>query len=166
MRFLSAAPAFGILGFVLVLALAGPAAPVSARPHATATPVPTPVPAEDPAVTAIAHREFVSWQIGVVNKSRYTADLAAQITDDKVKQSSAALAALGTFERSEYLGPAMVADAQPGEDVHGYVYRMVCSEGAVYMNLALSGPDNKVAFIGFRDKLHDETEATPVPTPH
>jgi hypothetical protein len=128
--------------------------------------VPTAAPPEDPAVTAIAHREFVSWQIGVVNKARYTPDLAAAITDDKVKQSSTALAALGTFERSEYLGPASVADAQPGEDVHGYVYRMICSEGAVYMNLALSGPENKVAFIGFRDKLHDEAEATPVPTPH
>jgi hypothetical protein len=128
--------------------------------------VPTPVPSEDPAVTAIARREFVAWQIGVVNKARYTPDLAAAITDDKVKQSSTALAALGTFERSEYVGPATIADAEPGEDVRGYFYRMVCSEGAVYMKLALSGPQNKVAFIGFNDKLHDDAEATPVPTPH
>jgi len=162
------APALGVLCFLLALALAGPAAPlsVSARPHATATPVPTPVPSEDPAVTAIARREFVAWQIGVVNKARYTPDLAAAITDDKVKQSSTALAALGTFERSEYVGPATIADAEPGEDVRGYFYRMVCSEGAVYMKLALSGPQNKVAFIGFNDKLHDDAEATPVPTPH
>jgi len=34
------------------------------------------------------------------------------------------------------------------------------------MKLALSGPQNKVAFIGFNDKLHDDAEATPVPTPH
>ena len=73
--------------------------------------MPTPVPPEDPAVTAIAHREFVAWQIGVVNKARYTPDLAAAITDDKIKQSSAALAQLGTFERSEYVGPATIADA-------------------------------------------------------
>ena len=91
-------------------------------------------PAEDPAVTAIARREFVAWQTGVVNKARYTPDLAAAITDDKVERRSTALAALGPFERSDYVGPATIADAEPGEDVRGYFYRMICSEGAVYMN--------------------------------
>jgi len=89
----------------------------------------------------------------------YTPDLAAAITDDKVKQSSTALAALGRSNARNTWGRPPSPTRSP---VRTFMVLLPDDllRGAVYMKLALSGPQNKVAFIGFNDKLHDDAEAT------
>lgn len=132
----------------LALVLAAPSMAL-ARPHPapTATPVPPP---EDPAITTIARREFVSWQAGVVTKSRYAETTQAQLQDQKIATTSKELGMAGSLVRTEWVGPVVYDDAPPG--VKGYLYRMICTNAAVYEQLTI-GPDGKIVGILFRDKL-------------
>jgi hypothetical protein len=136
----------------LVLVAFAPAGPALARPHPTPTPTATPAPGpEDPAITQIARREFVAWQAGVIDKSRYADVTSTKMLPDKVADTSRALSALGALQHTEWLGPlALPADSPPG--VKGYLYRMTCSNAAVYEQLTMA-PDGKIDGIFFGDKL-------------
>lgn len=120
--------------------------------RAPATPTPTATPSmmpEDPLVTQIARREFVSWQAGVVNASRYAPQSQAGLTADRVATISKQLGAAGTLEKTEWVEPVIV-DGIPG--AKGYIYKMTCSEAVVYERLVL-GADGKIDGVVFMDKL-------------
>jgi len=123
-----------------------------ARSHATPTPTATPtIPPEDPALTLVARREFVSWQAGVVNLDRYDEKSRPGITPVKIEQTSKALGTLGTLESVQWLGPIPIVDPVPG--VKGsYLFKMHCDIADVYEMLTM-GDDGKVTGIIFRDKL-------------
>lgn len=122
-----------------------------ARSHPTPTPTATPsLPPEDPAVTAIARREFVAWQAGSVNPEHYATLSRASITPEKVNQTAQGLGLKGSFISAEWMGPIVIQDPPPG--VSGYLYKMHCSNGDVFEELMLQA-DGKVAGIIFKDKL-------------
>lgn len=125
--------------------------PAFAKAHPTPAPAATPSPPpEDPAVTRVATREFVSWQAGNVDLARYSGDAKSQLSADKIAATSKALGQLGALIRSEWIAPLAFDNAPAG--VKGYLYRMVCTEGAVYEQIVIDG-SGKVTGIVFRDKL-------------
>jgi len=138
----------------------------SARPHPTPTPEPTPVAIADPAVTKLVRQQFVLWQAGQINKSLYDQQVLDKLTDDKLTQTSKALAELGPLTDAVYMGPWLSADFPPG--AKGYLYHMLCSEGAIYFWIALD-PQGKIATVLFKKRLDIETvtpsPATPPPNP-
>jgi hypothetical protein len=121
-----------------------------ARPHPSPSPTPTPPP-EETAITTIARREFVAWQAGVVDKNRYAAETAAQLSDAKVSDTSKALSAFGSLVRTVWLGYATFETAPP-PGTKAYVYQMVCDRGAVFERLVM-GQDGKIDGIFFSDKM-------------
>ncbi len=131
-----------------------------ARPHATPTPSPTAAPSADPAITNIARHQFVAWQAGVVNKSLYAPQVVAKLTDDKVAQTSQVLAQLGALTDVVYMGRWINPDFPAGSS--GYIYQMRCTQGNVYVWLALDA-DGKIATIFFKNRLDVET-VTPTPS--
>jgi hypothetical protein len=142
---------FVISAALAVALLGGWGGPAGAHPSPTPSATPTPVPPpEEPAVAIIARREFVTWQAGIVDKSRYAPYLQTQITDDQVAQTSKALSGVGALQRTEWLGLYAAPPDVPGGKA--YVYRMICSNHTVYEVLTLT-PDHKVAGIQFRDKF-------------
>ncbi|HTU71459.1 MAG TPA: hypothetical protein VMF11_14240 [Candidatus Baltobacteraceae bacterium] len=135
---------------LLALALLPVAAP--ARPHPTPTPTVTPSPPPaDPAITAIARHEFVAWQAGVVDKSRYAPETQPKLTDEQIANTSRALAALGALVRTQWWGPLGIVDGPAG--VKGYIYQMICTDGKVYEQLTIDSATGKIDGIFFRDKL-------------
>ncbi|MBV8639408.1 MAG: hypothetical protein JO322_15110 [Candidatus Eremiobacteraeota bacterium] len=124
----------------------GPA--LAKHPSAAPTASPTPPP-EDPAVTAVARREFVAWQAGVVTSARYADQAQSALTADHIATTSKELGAAGTLERTDWIGPVIVDDAPPG--THGYWYKMTCENTVVYERLIIA-PDGKIDGIMFRDK--------------
>jgi hypothetical protein len=134
-----------------LIALAGVGQPASARSKPTPTPTATPTPPpEDPAVTTIARHEFVAWQAGIVDKSRYTPEMQAKMSDDQVAQTSKNLGLVGALEKIDWVG-----FYPPPPDIPGgraYLYHMVCSNKAVYELLTIA-PDGKIAGIAFRDSI-------------
>jgi hypothetical protein len=126
---------------------------VARRVTPTPTASPTPPP-EDPAVTQIARREFVAWQAGVVNPTRYAAGSQAGLTPDKIADTSKQLGLAGTLVKTDWIGPIVVDDAPPG--THGYWYKMTCENSVVYERLIIA-PDGKIDGIMFRDKLPTNT---------
>lgn len=136
----------------LLLALfLNPAAAAIARPHATPTPVATPTPPpEDPLVTKIARREFVAWQSGNVDLTRYAGPAKAEITADKLALTSKGLAALGALESIDYIEPVLFDNEPAG--ARAFMYKVTCSEGVVYEQLVLDA-QGKVAGIVFRDRM-------------
>ena len=145
-------PISGVVFAVLVVTGGGIAA---ARPHATPTPAATPTPpAEDAAVTLIARKQFLSWQAGIIDRSKYAPELLANISDDKLKTVSTNLGRLGPPVKVEYVG-LMSVDNAPAAGYKGYVYHFVTQNGAVYEQLVLD-PKGQVAGIVFLDKLPDQ----------
>jgi hypothetical protein len=128
------------------------AAPAMARPSPTSSPSPFPTatPVEDPAVTAVAKREFVAWQAGVVKRTSYTPAMQLKLTDDLIGQTARALGTLGALQSMQFLGPVDVDDAPPNSQ--SYMYKVNCANGSVYMQFALT-PEGKVAGMLFQDKL-------------
>jgi hypothetical protein len=114
----------------------------------TASPTPPP---EDPAVGRVARREFVAWQSGNIDRSHYADVLNGKLSDDLVNRTATGLGHLGAFVRSEYLGP-LVVDPDAPKGLSAYLYRMFCTNGAVYERLVLDA-SGKVAGIYFMDKL-------------
>lgn len=117
------------------------------------------MPPADPAVTAIARRQFVSWQAGQIDRAQYTASLSSQIPDSKLEQNAASLGTLGALNSINYFGPrdSLYGTLPPG--VHVYLYQMVCSNGSIYEQLTLD-QNGKVAGIEFTDTI-----PTPAPSP-
>ncbi len=139
--------AVALLAGMLVAATA----PAFARPQPTPTPTATPSPPpEDPAVTKIARREFVLWQAGNVDLSRYSNSAKAQITPEKITVTSKNLGLLGALVRSEYVEPVAFDNEPAG--VKAYIYRMICTDGIVYEQIVLDAA-GKVTGIVFRNKL-------------
>jgi hypothetical protein len=143
------------LTLAICVALGGAALltpPVNARPAAATplpSPFPTPTPVEDPAVTAVAKREFVAWQAGVVKRTQYTAAMQIRLTDALISQTSRALGTLGALESLQFVGPVEVDDAPPTSS--SYMYKVNCANGSVYMQFALM-TDGKIAGMLFQDK--------------
>ncbi len=106
-------------------------------------------PPEDPAITAVARREFVAWQAGVVTASRYAEQAQSGLTADHIATTSKELGQAGTLEKTDWIGPVIVDDAPPG--TRGYWYKMTCENSAVWERLII-GPDGKIDGIVFRDK--------------
>ena len=126
--------------------------PAQARSHATPTPAPTPLPPEEPDATKVARQQFVAWQIGTVDRSRYTAELSGLADADALSHTSAALAQLGSLQSMEWLGYRTAAGVTAGTKT--YVYKAHCSQGTVLIQFSIQ-PDGKIAGIIFRDNLTD-----------
>ena len=140
---------------LLVAALLIVPAAALARGHAKPTPTPTAVatptaPPENPTITALARREFVSWQAGTVDTSHYAETTRAKLTPEKIAATSKALGTLGALTSVEWLGYLGIQDGPPG--VTGYIYKMQCQNATVYEELTI-GPDGKIDGIVFRDTL-------------
>lgn len=113
-------------------------APTDAPP-----PVPEPKPApDDPKMHKLAVQQFLAWQAGTVDRSRYSDDVNAQLNDELLDASEKAVAGLGALQSTTFRG---ISDAK---GVKIYVYRMVCEHGSIDMKFALQ-PDGKIALIFF-----------------
>lgn len=144
----------------VVALLAAVWSPAWARPHPTPTPSPTAAPSADPAITNVARHQFVAWQAGVINKGLYASQVLAQLTDAKIAQTSQALAQLGALTDVVYMGRWVNPDFPAGAS--GYIYQMRCTQGNVYLWLALDA-EGKIATIFFKNRLDVET-VTPAPS--
>ncbi|HTV94271.1 MAG TPA: hypothetical protein VMG98_16330 [Verrucomicrobiae bacterium] len=133
------------LSFIISVAL------LIARAHPSPTPTATPtLPPENPAITAIARREFVSWQAGAVDKNHYVEAAQSQLTPDITDKMSKALVGYGALEHTEWYGTFPIVGAPPG--VVGYTYRMVCTNDAIFEQMMIEA-DGKIDSINFLKKL-------------
>jgi hypothetical protein len=106
-------------------------------------PIPPPKPApDDPKMHKLAVRQFLAFQGGTVDRTRYSDDVNAQLNDELLDGSEKALAALGALQTVNFRG---ISHAK-GIDV--YVYRMTCEHGTIDMEFALQ-PDGKIAVLLF-----------------
>lgn len=138
---------------ILGLSLSMQTAALARRPtaHPSATPMPTPsIAPENLRATAIARREFIAWQLGVIDQKHYSADFAALLSSQKVAKTATELSSVGALQRVEWLGYFSDPDVANGQPV--YLYRMVCTAGAVYAEFGFSA-DGKIAGVLFRDTL-------------
>ena len=144
---------FALAALLAALALQ-PVGAVAKAPHPTPAPTATPTPPpEDPEITRVARREFVSWQAGNVDLDRYADKAKAQLTPEKITNTSKQLGLLGALVKTEWLTPLSFDGAPAG--VKGYLYHMVCTQGAVYEQLVING-EGKIEGIVFRDKLEQQ----------
>lgn len=149
-----------LLAAATVAVLVAVSSPASARPHPTPTPSPTAAPSADPVITNVARHQFVAWQAGAINKSLYASQVLAQLSDAKIAQTSQALAQLGALTDVVYMGRWVNPDFPAGAS--GYIYQMRCTQGNVYLWLALDA-EGKIATIFFKNRLDVET-VTPAPS--
>ncbi len=121
-----------------------PSAELSAPPAENSPPpLPSPKPApEDPKIRKLALQQFVAWQGGTVDRSRYSDDVNAQLSDDVLTASEKALAALGALQSATFRGVSLA------KGIHIYVYTMTCEHGSIDMKFALQ-PDGKIALVFF-----------------
>jgi hypothetical protein len=121
-----------------------PSAQASALPADNAPPpLPSPKPApEDPKIRKLAVQQFVAWQGGTVDRTRYSDDVNAQLSDDVLDASEKALAALGALQSATFKG---ISNAK---GIRVYVYTMTCEHGSIDMKFALQ-PDGKIALVFF-----------------
>jgi hypothetical protein len=121
-----------------------PSAEVSAPPVQNAPPpLPSPKPAaEDPKIRKIALQQFVAWQGGAVDRTRYSDDVNAQLSDEVLDASEKALAALGALQTATFKG------ISTAKGIRVYVYTMTCEHGSIDMKFALQ-PDGKIALVFF-----------------
>ncbi len=150
--------AAGTIAALLLVLASG--APGIGRPHAAPTASPTPAPVADPAITKIARQQFVQWQAGAVNKSLYAPQLQAQLTDAKIGDTSQKLGELGALTDTVYVGRWINPDFPA--DTHGYIYQMLCSQGKVYLWMAID-VQGKIDWFTFKNRL-DVENVTPSPS--
>ncbi len=119
-------------------------AEVSAPPADNSPPpLPSPKPApEDPKIRKLAVQQFVAWQGGTVDRTRYSDDVNAQLSDDVLTASEKALAALGALQSATFRGVSLA------KGIRVYVYTMTCEHGSIDMKFALQ-PDGKIALVFF-----------------
>lgn len=141
---------FVLLAAALMLAM--PVLPAGAAPHKVPAAAATPLPPEDPAITLIARKQFVAWQVASLNRDLYTDEMNGLMTPDKVTETSKALAQLGALEHAVWAGPATADDVPAGSKT--YLYHMLCAGGQVYMEFSIE-PTGKLAGMLFRDNLTD-----------
>lgn len=122
-----------------------PAAESSPLPAAENSPPPLPPPKpapEDPKIRKLAVQQFVAWQGGAVDRSRYSDDINAQLSDDMLDASEKALAALGALQTATFKG------ISTAKGIRIYVYTMTCEHGSIDMKFAVQ-PDGKIALVFF-----------------
>lgn len=140
---------------LLFLALAASVALMPATVRAQSVPAPSPAPTDapppvpepkpapdDPKIHKLAVQQFLAWQAGTVDRSRYSDDVNAQLNDELLDASEKAVAGLGALQSTTFRG---ISDAK---GVKIYVYTMVCEHGSIDMKFALQ-PDGKIALIFF-----------------
>lgn len=123
-----------------------------ARAHATPTPSPEPLAPEDPVATKVARQQFVAWQVGTLDRARYSPELNALADQDQVTHTAAALSQLGFLQSMEWMGYRSAEGVPPGSKT--YVYKAHCSRGSVLMQFTIT-PLGKIAGIIYRDNLTD-----------
>jgi hypothetical protein len=147
-----------LVALLLIVAASAALSAVATQPavaraaHASPTPAPTPLPPEDPAASKVARQQFVAWQVGVLDRTRYTDDLNKLADADQVTHTAAALSQLGALQSMEWMGYRSAEGVPEGSKT--YIYRAHCSRGTVLMQFSLS-PQGKIAGIIFRDNLTD-----------
>ncbi len=145
MRFVSAALLAAMIGVTAAAGTAqtppAPASTAGADARAPKLPPPHPAP-EDPKVTKLAIGQFLAWQSGTIDRSRYGAAVNANLTDKVLQGGSAALARLGGLQKATFLGISVARGAR------FYVYRMACENGSIRMEFSLA-PDGRIALIFF-----------------
>ncbi len=121
-----------------------PSVEVSAPPADNSPPpLPPPKPApDDPKMHKLAVQQFVAWQGGAVDRTRYSDDVNAQLSDDVLDASEKALAALGALQSATFKGISQA------KGIRVYVYTMLCEHGSIDMKFALQ-PDGKIALVFF-----------------
>lgn len=92
----------------------------------TPSPAPAATPAEDPAVTAIAKREFAAWKAGAPDWSHYT----RQIAPPMVAKIEAYLDALGDITATTLAQRSTAANGEPL-----YIYKFTGTNASTYMLL-------------------------------
>ncbi len=119
-------------------------APASSAPvENSPPPLPSPKPApEDPKIRKLAMQQFLAWQGGTVDRTRYSDDVNAQLSDDLLDASEKAVAALGALQTATFRG------ISKAKGINVYVYTMTCEHGSIDMKFALQ-PDGKIALIFF-----------------
>jgi len=90
----------------------------------------------------LALQQFVAWQGGTVDRTRYSDDVNAQLSDDVLDASEKALAALGALQSATFKG------ISAAKSIRVYVYTMTCEHGSIDMKFALQ-PDGKIALVFF-----------------
>jgi hypothetical protein len=90
--------------------------------------------AEDPKITARAKAVYAEWASGKVDKTEYTHDASANFTDASTAPVAAALKALGTPTRFDYVSTTVDPLQAPKDTL--YQYLVVCPGGKVVMVLA------------------------------
>ncbi|HXP92671.1 MAG TPA: hypothetical protein VN905_04315 [Candidatus Binatia bacterium] len=102
----------------------------------------TPLPGEDSSITARVHAEFLAWQHGQIDRSRYTTDASEAFSDSLVAKVATELTALGAPAAFIFRGKT----APPGGTI--YAYRVSCANSDVWMTFGLdaSGKINGIAF--------------------
>jgi len=114
-------------------------------PPVQSSPPPLPAPKlvpEDPKIRKLAMQQFVAWQGGALDRSRYSDDVNAQLSDDVLDASEKALAALGALQTATFKG------ISTAKGIKVYVYTMTCEHGSIDMKFALQ-PDGKIALVFF-----------------
>jgi hypothetical protein len=114
-------------------------------PPVQGSPPPLPEPKlvpEDPKIRKLALQQFVAWQGGTIDRSRYSDDVNAQLSDDVLDASEKALASLGALQTATFKG------ISSAKGIKVYVYTMTCEHGTIDMKFALQ-PDGKIALVFF-----------------
>ncbi|HEY5258184.1 MAG TPA: hypothetical protein VIJ12_07355 [Candidatus Baltobacteraceae bacterium] len=137
-----------LAALALLLAVSG--GPAIARPHPAPAATPAPLPPEDPAISKIAFGQFLAWQIGKVDRSRYTDAVDALMTPDTIAAAAQDLVSLGALQRVVWKGPSVAQGVPAGSKT--YLYQVICSDGQVYMQFSI-GPNGKLASMVFRKTL-------------
>lgn len=122
---------------------ASPSAEESPAIQNSPPPLPSPKPApDDPKIHKLAVQQFLAWQQGSVDRTLYSDDVNAQLSDQILDTAEKSLAAMGGLQRTVFRG---ISRAK-GVDV--FVYHMTCENASVDMDFALQ-PDGKIALIFF-----------------
>lgn len=100
------------------------------------------IPGEDAAMTARVRAEFLAWQQGSIDRSRYTTDAAAAFTDALVAREAAELGAFGPPTAFTFRGKTQPA----GGTI--YAYRVTCPNSDVWVIIGIDagGKINGIAF--------------------
>jgi len=124
---------------------AAPAASSAPADEPTNPPLPSPKPApDDPKLHKFAVQQFLAWQNGTVDRSRYTDQVNDQLTDDVLDRGTKTLANMGGLQQATFRGISL------SKGVTFYVYHMTCERGAIDMDFALDpSGSGKIALIFF-----------------
>jgi hypothetical protein len=113
-------------------------------PNATGGPViPSPKPApEDAKIHKLAVQQFLAWQTGAVDRTLYSDQVNADMTDDLMDKGTKTLANLGALQQAQFQG------ISSAKGTNFYVYKMTCANGTIQMDFSID-PDGKIGLIFF-----------------